>query len=122
MYAALVPLDERLETLGTPGECAGDERFVLHAARTSTWDGVAPLRRPSSWTCGASCDRGASCASSCRGSGDGDDDDAPFPPPRREQQRSRSRGRERPARPSVWKPSSGGSPFLPVRRPDGSEG
>jgi hypothetical protein len=32
MYAALVPLDERLETLGTPGECAGDERFVLHAA------------------------------------------------------------------------------------------
>src|SRR5215831_14231976 len=111
MYAALVPLDERLETLGTPGECAGDERFVIHAARTSTWDGVAPLRRPSSWTSG-----GASCD---RGDGSDDGDDAPSPPPTRGQRRARSRGRERPALPSVWKPSSGGSPFLPVRRPDG---
>src|SRR5262249_37976877 len=59
MYATLVPLHERLEAILTPGERAGDERFVVHAARTSMCEGVSLLRWPSS-TCGA-CARGASC-------------------------------------------------------------
>src|SRR5262249_31113972 len=67
MDAALVPRDECLEAFLAPGERAGDERFVVHAARTSTCEGVSLLRPLSwPWPCGGgACARGVS---SCKGS------------------------------------------------------